>query len=261
MRRFVKALGLPAILIAGLIAGAYCLRPHTGLAKIGSKRLLYLTMSAGFKHDVIPFSREIVKQIGEKSGAFETDFADDVTPFTAENLRNYDAVMFYTTGELPFTDVQKQILMEYLAAGHGFVGVHSATDTCYNWGAYGQMLGGYFDGHPWHQMVTVDVSDPDDKITKFLGKSFQLNDEIYQIDDFEAPSTRVLLHLDPLSVDRTKPGAHTRYYNWPLAWTRRWGRGRVFYNALGHEKAVWESDWFQQLMLNGIKWSMGDFKE
>jgi len=244
-------------------AVAFCgFRPHRSLAKSGSKRLLYLTMSAGFKHEAAAFSRDIVKQIGEKSGAFETDFADDLTPFTAENLHNYDAVMFYTTGELPFTDVQKQILMEYIGqAGHGFVGVHSATDTCYDWDKYGQMIGGYFDGHPWHQTVTVDVADPDNKITKFLGPSFQVNEEIYQIDDFEAPSTTVLLRLDPMSVDRTKQGVHRRYYNWPLAWTRRWGKGRVFYCALGHEKAVWESDWFQQLMQNGIKWSMGDFKE
>jgi len=257
MRRFVPLVGLLSIMVAGL----GWLHPHRGFAKGGQKRLLYLTMSAGFKHDVVPFSRDVVKQIGEKSGAFATDFADDVTPFTAENLRNYDAVMFYTTGELPFTDVQKQILMEYLAAGHGFVGVHSATDTCYNWGAYGQMIGGYFDGHPWHQLVTVNVPDPDNKIVKFLGGSFKVNDEIYQIDDFEAPSATVLLELDPMSVDRTKPGVHTRYYNWPLAWTRKFGKGKVFYCALGHEKAVWESDWFQQLMLNGIRWSMGDFKE
>jgi hypothetical protein len=257
MRKYVLLIGLSSM----VMAGAYWPWSVATLAKSGPRRLLYLTMSAGYKHDIVPFSRDIVKQIGERSGAFQTDFADDVSPFTAENLRHYDGVMFYTSGELPFTGVQKQIFMEYMRAGHGFVGVHSATDTCYNWADYGQMIGGYFDGHPWHQLVTVDVTDPDNKLTKFLGKSFQINDEIYQIDDFEAPSTQALLHLDPMSVDRSKPDVHMRYYNWPLAWTRRWGKGRVFYTAFGHDKAVWEDPRFQELLLNGIKWSMGDLKE
>jgi uncharacterized protein len=106
----------------------------------------------------------------------------------------------------------------------------------------------------------VVVPDPDNAITKFLGKSFTITDEIYQTDDFRDDS-HVLLRLDPMSVDRSKPGVHTRYYMWPLAWTRRYGRGKVFYTALGHEDAVWRDPRFQQLLLNGIEWSMGELKE
>ena len=219
-------------------------------------KLLYMTLSAGYKHEVIPFSRQVVKEIGEKSGAFETTLTEDVSSFTAENLKNYDAVMFYTTGELPMTEEQKKAFMDFIRSGHGFVGVHSATDTFYLWEDYLKLVGAYFNDHPWHQQVTVEVADPADPIVSFLGKSFQVNDEIYQMSDFQADTSRVLLRLDPNSVDLKNPRVRRRFYGWPLAWTRRDGKGRVFYIALGHEKAVWEDSRFQELLLNGIQWAI-----
>jgi len=250
------------ILLAAAAGGLYVLRTNRiAVARPAAKKLLYLTQSAGFKHDSIPLSREIVKQIGEKSGLFDTTEVEDVSEFSADNLGNYDAVMFYTTGELPMSETQKRAFTDYLSAGHGFIGVHSATDTFYMWDQYLRIVGGYFDGHPWHQNVTVDVAVPDNNIVKFLDHSFQINDEIYQISDFQWRDSKVLLRLDPNSVDRTKQGVRNRFYNWPLAWTRKYGRGRCFYTALGHEKAVWQDQRFQQLLLNGIKWSMGELKE
>lgn len=219
-------------------------------------KLLYMTLSAGFHHDVVPFSTEIVKQIGEKSGAFDTTVTEDVGDFTAANLKNYDAVMFYTTGELPMTEEEKKAFIDFVRSGHGFVGVHSATDTFYQWEDYMKLIGAYFNDHPWHQQVTVEVADPSSPLVSFLGKSFQVNDEIYQMSDFQADTTHVLLRLDPSSVDLKNPRVRRRFYGWPLAWTREDGKGRVFYTALGHEKAVWEASWFQELMLNGIKWAM-----
>jgi uncharacterized protein len=220
-------------------------------------KLLYMTLSAGFHHDVVPFSTEIVKKIGDESGAFETTVTEDVGAFTKENLKKYDAVMFYTTGELPMTDEQKEAFADFVRSGHGFVGVHSATDTFYMWEPYLKIVGAYFNDHPWHQVVTVDVADPSSPLVGFLGKSFPVNDEIYQMSDFQADSTHVLLRLDPSSVDLKNPRVRGRFYGWPLAWTRTDGKGRVFYTALGHEKAVWESSWFQEMLLNGIKWAMG----
>jgi uncharacterized protein len=248
--------------LAALLLAGYALRPLAGTANEHKKgRLLYLTLSAGFKHDTVAPSREIVKEIGEKSGAFETTLADDVSGFTAENLKIYDAVMFYTTGELPMTDAQKTTFVEFIKSGHGFVGVHSATDTFYMWPDYLDIVGAYFNDHPWHQLVTVDVVDPENPIVKFLGKpSFQVNDEIYQMSDFQAKTSHVLLKLDTSSVDMKNPRVRKRFYGYPLAWTRSVGEGRVFYSALGHEEAVWKSDWFQQLLLNGIEWAMGELK-
>jgi uncharacterized protein len=255
--RVRRGLKLFSVVAAIGISGLWLLRP-AGAKQRHTRRLLYLTLSAGFHHESVPLSREIVKQIGDRSGAFETDYADDVSPFTKENLAKYDAVMFYTTGELPMTDAQKKAFIDFIRSGHGFIGVHSATDTFYMWKDYGDLIGGYFNDHPWHQQVTVDVADPSNPIVSFLAPSFQITDEIYQISDFKADSSDVLLRLDPKSVDMNKPGVHRRYYGWPLAWTRRDGKGRVFYTALGHEDAVWRDPRYQKLLLNGIKWAMGE---
>jgi len=165
-------------------------------------------------------------------------------------------VMFYTTGELPFTDEEKSALVDFLRSGHGFIGVHSATDTLYEWGVYHQIIGGYFNNHPWHQLVTVNVVDPNSKLVSGLGNSFQITDEIYQIGDFRADDTHVLLALDPTSVDLKKNGVVRRYYGWPIAWTRTFGKGRVYYNSLGHEEAVWNDPRYQDMLLKAIKWVM-----
>jgi uncharacterized protein len=125
-------------------------------------------------------------------------------------------------------------------SGRGFLGVHSATDTFYSWPDYLDLIGGYFNDHPWHQPVTIEVVDPGDPVVAFLGKSLQIEDEIYQISDFDYRGSHVLLRLDQSSVDLRKSGVHQRFYGWPLAWTRFFGQGRVFYTALGHEASVWQ---------------------
>ena len=230
------------------------------LAKQRKGHLLYMTLSAGFKHASIPTSEKVVKEMGERSGLFDTTVTQDVGAFTAENLKKYDVVMFYTTGELPMTQAEKDAFIHFIKSGHGFVGVHSSTDTFYEWEPYLQVVGGYFNDHPWHQQVTVDVADPSSPIVSFLGKSFQVNDEIYQTADFQYNTSHVLLRLDPKSVDLHARGVHYRFYGWPLAWTRRDGKGRVFVTVLGHEDAVWNSKWYQEMLLNGIKYAMGSLK-
>jgi hypothetical protein len=253
MRRHAKSF----LLLLGLFIGT--LGSSTGRAWAEppkSGKLLYMTLSKGFHHQSVEPSGRILKQIGERSGAFQVTITQDVDAFTKDNLKNYAAVMFYTTGELPFTDEEKAALLDFIKSGHGFVGVHSATDTLYEWGGYHQIIGGYFNNHPWHQLVTVDVVDPSSKLVSGLGKSFQIKDEIYQIGDFRADDSHVLLALDPASVDLNKSGVHRRYYGWPIAWTRMFGKGRVYYNSLGHEEAVWNDARYQDMILKAIKWVM-----
>jgi len=164
--------------------------------------------------------------------------------------------MFFTTGELPLSTAEKTALLNFVHAGHGFLGVHSATDTFYNWPEYLDLIGGYFNGHPWHQAETIDVVAPGDPLVAFLGSSFQIYDEIYQISDFDYRHSRVLLRLNPSSVDLAKPGVHQRFYGWPLAWTRSYGHGPVFYIALGHEASVWQDARYQRILTNAILWSI-----
>ena len=219
-------------------------------------RILYVTHSAGFRHDVIPTSRAVLKQLGEASRAFRITTTEDVSALTAENLRHYAAVMFFTTGELPISDAQKAALLTFVRSGRGFLGVHSATDTFYMWPEYGKLVGGYFNEHPWHQKVTIDVADPMSPLVGFLAPSFAVDDEIYQIRDFDAQTSRILLRLDPASVDLDAPNVHRQDYGWPLAWTRSFGRGRVFYTALGHEEGVWRDPRYQQMLTNAILWTI-----
>jgi uncharacterized protein len=220
-------------------------------------RVLYFTYAAGYRHEVIPLSLSILTELGARLGAFEVVATEDISVFSTENLDRYAAVMFYTSGEIPMSDVQKAALLDFVRSGRGFIGFHSATDTFYAWPDYLDLIGGYFNGHPWHQVVTIKVADAADPLVAFLGDSLQVNDEIYQISDFDYRGSHVLLRLDQSSVDLGKSGVQQRFYGWPLAWKRFFGRGRVFYSALGHEASVWQDPRYQRLLANAMLWSTG----
>ncbi len=246
---------LAHILGLGLLVAAWTAWP--AIAADQPAQVLYLTHSAGYRHEVLPLSAVVLKQLGQKSQRFAVTATDDVGEITAANLERYAAVMFYTTGELPMSDGQKAALLDFVRSGHGFIGVHSATDTFYLWPDYLRLIGGYFNGHPWRQSVSVEVADRSSPLVSFLGASFRITDEIYQISDFDYAGSTVLLRLDPASVDLTAPAVRHRFYGWPLAWTRSYGRGRSFYTALGHDVAVWEDPRYQQMLLNGVLWAVG----
>lgn len=222
------------------------------------RHVLYLTQSAGFKHGVLSVSAQLMQEFGPRLGGFDVTHSEDASTITRDNLARYHAVVFFTTGELPMNDDQRAALLEFVRGGKGFVGVHSATDTFYEWPDYGRLVGGYFDGHPWHQPVTVKVEDSQHPATKGLPASLTLNDEIYQIRDWSRASVHVLLSLDLASVDPAAQGVHRTDRDFALTWTRNEGRGRVFYTALGHEEGVWRDARFQQHLAAGIRWAMGD---
>jgi uncharacterized protein len=253
---FVARLAAASVLRSLWAALAVAFAAAPSQAEHWPNRILYFTHSAGYRHEVIPTSQAVLRQLGENSRAFKVTTTEDVSAFTTENLRHYAAVMFFTTGELPMSDAQKAALLAFVRSGRGFLGVHSATDTFYMWPDYRKLVGGYFNEHPWHQQVTVDVADPGNPLVGFLAPAFTINDEIYQIRDFDAPASRVLLRLDPKSVDLEANNVHRQDYGWPLAWTRSFGRGRVFYTALGHEETVWRDPRYQQMLTNAILWTM-----
>jgi len=228
-------------------------RPPTTTAK---QKVLYLTHSAGFKHAVLPQSEQILKEIGETSGLFDVTATQDCSLISRDGLKRFDAVVFYTTGELPMSEDQKSAFLDFIKSGKGFVGIHSATDTFYKWAEYGELIGGYFDGHPWHQEVGVKVESRDHPATRHLGESFEITDEIYQFKNFSRAHVNVLLSLDPDSVDLKKQGVRRADRDFALAWWREYERGRVFYTALGHQPEVWKDDRFQKLLLGGLRWAM-----
>jgi type 1 glutamine amidotransferase len=170
------------------------------------KRLLLVTESRGFVHSVVNRGKKDIclvektfVELAQKHKFFDVDYTQDShSAIDAENLKKYDAVFFYTTGELPLSEAQKSDLLAFVRNGKGFGGSHCATDTFYKWKEYGELIGAYFDGHPWHQKVRVVVEDKKHPATRHLGDSFEITDEIYQ---FKGPYSReklkVLMTLEP----------------------------------------------------------------
>lgn len=228
-----------------------------GMWQSETPRVLYLTHSAGFKHEVLPTSGQIMRELGKTSGAFDATVTQDCSLISEASLKPYRAVIFFTTGELPIDEAQKKALIDFVRSGRGFVGIHSATDTFYKWPEYLELVGGYFDGHPWHQEVTVRVEDKSHPATAHLPASFTINDEIYQFREWSRDRVHVLLSLDPASIDLTKKGVKRTDKDFAVSWTREFGKGRMFYTSLGHEAAVWRDQRFQQHLMGGIRWATG----
>ena len=156
-----------------------------------------MTATYGFRHsDSIDASIEVFRELAKESGVLEIVNTEDVSLLTAENLRNYDAVYFFTSGELPLSDQQKADLLDFVRSGKGFGGSHSATDCLYTWPEYGELIGGYFDGHPWAQEASVDVEDAQSPLVAGAAPAFRFIEEFYQFRNFSRDRVRVLLTLD-----------------------------------------------------------------
>jgi type 1 glutamine amidotransferase len=221
------------------------------------KRVLYMTHSAGYVHDSIPTSCAVMQALAAQSGQFEVVCSEDLSLITADSLQDFDVLYFFTSGELELSDRQKADLLDFVRSGKGFGGVHSATDTLYTWPEYGDMIGAYFNGHPWAQEVSINIEDPDDPIVRTLAPSFRIVDEIYQFRNFSRDQVRVLMSLDITSVDLTAPEVARDDGDFPLAWRRNYGQGRVFYTALGHFSETWLDERFQTMLMNALTWLGG----
>ena len=221
------------------------------------KRILYMTHSAGYVHDSIPTSCAVMQSLAARSGQFEVLCSEDLSLIDADSLRNFDILYFFTSGELALSDQQKVDLLAFVRDGKGFGGVHCATDTLYTWPEYGDLIGAYFDGHPWAQEVSINIEDSDDPTVRALAPSFRIVDEIYQFRNFSRDRVHVLMSLDTTSVDLTAPEVARPDGDFPLAWCRNYGQGQVFYTALGHPADTWLDERFQNMLLNALLWLAG----
>jgi uncharacterized protein len=221
-------------------------------------RVLYVTATYGFRHgDAIDTSVAVLQELAKQSGAFEIDHTEDVSLLNSANLRNYDALYFYTSGELPLSDQQKADILDFVRQGKGFGGSHSATDCNYTWSDYGDLIGGYFDGHPWAQEAAVDVEDPQSALVRHAAPSFRFTEEFYQFRAFSRDRVRVLLTLDTRSVDLSAPGINRTDGDFPLAWIRTYGKGRVFYSAFGHFSESFTKEPVRTMLLQALLWLTG----
>jgi type 1 glutamine amidotransferase len=209
-----------------------------------------LTATRGFRHDSIPVARDVMGALAMSSGTFTVTATEDLSAFTGATLAGYDVIFFaLTTGELEFDLSQKAAIVSFVSGGKGFLGVHSATDTLYEWPDYGRLVGAYFKEHPWTQSATVQVEDTGHPSTTGLGDRFTLTEEFYTFRENPRPHVHVLLRLDPASVGSTG--------DYPLAWTQSFGSGRSYYNALGHFQETWRDVRFQRQLIGAIQWAAG----
>ena len=225
------------------------------------RKLLVFNLSLGFKHEAIPLGAQMLRILGKKTGAFEAILSEDVAMFAPGKLAEFDAVCFNnTTGELFEDPVMKKALLDWVKAGRGVVGIHAATDCFYKWPEFGEMMGGYFDGHPWNETVTVKIDEPKHPINAaFEGQPFEVADEIYQFrDPYSREALRVLLSLDTAKTNMKKDGIKRTDGDFAVSWVRNYGKGRVFFCSLGHRDEVFWDPKILRHYLAGVQFALGD---
>jgi type 1 glutamine amidotransferase len=227
-------------------------------------------------HKAIGYANLAIELMGQRSGAYETVFNNDVSIFAPAELARFDAICFNNTvGVLTEDGALRQSLLDFVSGGKGLVGIHAAAATFVQYPVYdqfppfGEMLGAYENGgHPWKpdETITLKVDDPGSPINaSFGGKSFEVQDEVFQ---FQKPYSRERLHvLLSIDTDRTDmdPARHflpERFADrdFAMSWVRKHGKGRVFYSSLGHNPHLFWDRRILQHFLAGIQFALGDLE-
>lgn len=250
-------------------------------------RILFFSKSSGFEHSVISWkngqpshAEKVLLELGEKNG-WEFEFSKDGSKFGKDYLNQFDAVFFYTTGNLleagtdkqpPMSAEGKEALFEYVRSGKGFIGTHSASDTFHtnnesqkgpdryeNHGEkadpYVRFLGGEFIKHGAQQEVKNTVENPKFPGFEKVGSDYSFHEEWYSLKDF-TPDIHVLSVMDAPAMK----GDEYKRPPFPSTWARKEGEGRVWYTAMGHREDIWTNPVFQDILIGGIRWAVGEVK-
>jgi len=230
------------------------------------KQLLIVGEEKGYRHEAVSHAVATIERLGRETGLWTTTIRTDTEVLTkkkleynAKNLNNFDAVLFYSGGELEMDLEQKVALLSFVHDdGKGFIGVHSATITFTSWPEYREMIGGCFDEHPWGTFdAPIVVEDPNFPGMQQWPKSFVLKDEIYQMKDFSRDKVRILMRLDAAKLDLNSPRVHRKDLDFAVTWAKMYGKGRVYYSTLGHVEQNWDDPRIQKMYVEAIKWAMG----
>jgi len=214
-------------------------------------RVLVFSRTMGFRHLSIPDGISAIRELG--TGRWSVDATEDPAVFTADNLRRYRAVVFLSTTGNVLDDAQQKAFEDYFRAGNGWVGIHAAADTEYEWPWYGKLVGAWFKGHPRNQQATVNVEDRTHRSTAMLPAEWKRLDEWYSFRSNPRSDVHVLASLDEKSYDPEKVpmGDH------PIAWYHEFDGGRAWYTALGHTKESYSEKLFLEHVREGIEWAAG----
>jgi len=229
-------------------------------AAAAPKKLILVTATKGFRHSSIPTAENVLTTLGKTSGAFEivdvvrggpegNDDTDVREKMTLDRLKGVDGVIFAnTTGDLALPD--REGFIRWIEAGHAFIGMHSCSDTFHGFPPFIEMLGGEFANHHAQVGISAINQDPQHPATRHLGPTYDVFDEIYLFKTFDRRKVHGLLGLDA-NPNYKFPG------DYPVAWCKQVGQGRIFYTSLGHREDVWTSAVFQRHVLGGIEWALG----
>ncbi|MEU2110240.1 ThuA domain-containing protein [Streptomyces sp. NPDC019507] len=216
-----------------------------------AKRVLVFSKTAGFRHDSIPTGIAALKELGTGSN-ITVDATEEAGQFTTSNLARYDAVVFLsTTGDVLNADQQKAF-ENYVSTGGGYMGVHAAADTEYDWTFYGGLVGAHFHSHPQIQKATVRVEDHDHPATSHLDAAWERTDEWYNYRTNPRGQARILATLD----ETTYQGGNMKGDH-PIAWCQTYEGGRAFYTGGGHTKESYAEPAFRQHLLGGLRYASG----
>lgn len=250
--------------IEALIAKA--LPKKATVAPKAPRKLLVFSRCEGPRHECIDVARESFVMMGKATGAYTAVVSDEMDVFDAGKLADFDAILLNNTTNLKFENAEhRKSLLAFVADGKGIIGIHAAADNFQVFPEAGEMLGGYFDGHPWTYDGTwaVKVDDKEHPINAaFQGDGFAIRDEIYQFrGPYSRRTHRVLLSLD-MDDPRNKgvDGIHRTDNDFAIAWVKPWGKGRVFYCSLGHNPEVYANAVVLRHYLDGIQYAIGDLE-
>jgi uncharacterized protein len=269
-------------------------------SKIAPKKLLVVTVTTEFRHTSIPTLEKMLEELGKDSGEFTVDFihqppgapgrrpgtnaspeeqqtyadvqnkfreavTNELQQLAPANLKNYDGVVFAsTTGDLPIPDPQG--LLDWIKAGHAFIGIHAASDTFHHWPGYLEMLGGEFDHHGAQLSIDCLNQDPQHPATAALPKIWTITqEEVYQFKKYDPTKVHDLLILDQRPQTPRTPG------HYPVSWCKEYSSGRVFYTSIGHREDIIDADpnlpkrvnsveiskTYRAHVLGGIEWALG----
>src|SRR3954451_18313614 len=216
-------------------------------------RVLVFSKTAGFRHSSIETGVALVKKIGAEQG-FAVDATEDATAFTDANLKKYRAVVFMSTTGDVLNDAQQDVLERYIQAGGGWVGVHSATDTEYDWPWYGRLAGAWFNGHPGNPNVrkaTYRVLDKSHPSTEGFPDTLFREDEFYNFKSID-PTIHPLIEIDEKSYEGGTNGEHH-----PMSWYHDFDGGRAWYTNMGHTEATYSEPLFLRHLLGGLRYAIG----
>jgi type 1 glutamine amidotransferase len=223
------------------------------------------------QHDSVSHALAIIEHLGYESGLYDTYIRTDSNIVSKKPLKttgepasggpslaNVDAIFFLGHREIELNQQQRTDLLAFVHDdGKGFVAAHTATTAFASWPEFGELLGGRYDDHPWNTVEAPVINeDPSFPATRHLPQVFTFTDEFYQTSGFSRDKIRVLLRLDTSKLP-AKPNFHRTDGDFPLAWAKMYGKGRVFYSSLGHDAKTWDNPDVYHMYFEAIKWSLG----